>query len=575
MTSSVAASLPSVSVVMAAYNYGRYLTEAIESALAQDYPPDRLELIVVDDGSTDDTPEIGMRYAKGSEGRVRYIRQDNAGAAAATSRGLREARGDLIAPLDADDVWLASRTRLLVEALARNPRAGLVYGDMEVIDEHGRTVAASWLQEAAQTPYRGRVVRHLLRANFVMTSSLMVRGELRDRISAIPPSFPVQDWYMLGRAAEVAEVDFVPARVARYRRHGANMIHGKQSASEVAAWLRRDVPMRRWMLANLRSSELTVEDFAAAYDYFWQTMMFAAGSQNVSPESFVEVSDADREAERRRHTSGAAALAEGDFDGAAGHFLAALAADPFSIRAREGLDHAKQRLIVPTPRRAAAATGHTYRIKPGYTSREAPAYYVDLAGERTGVVQQPDVYTRAAEVAGRTGATRIIDLGTGGGAKLAALASRFEILGLDHGPNVELARRSFPEHAWREHDLDSAGRLPLTAEQLEGSVVICAGVIEHLLRPELLLDNLRELLPSVRAVVLSTPERDLTHGPDSVGPPADPTRAREWNISEFAALLEEWGFEHGELGLTRSDSAGAGQTTILAVLYPDAEAASI
>lgn len=556
---------------MAAYNYGRYLTEAIESALSQDYPPDRLELIVVDDGSTDDTPEIGMRYAKESGGRVRYIRQENAGAAAATSRGLQEARGELIAPLDADDAWSISRTRLLVDALARNPRAGLVYGDMEVIDEHGRTVAASWMQEAAQTPYRGRVVRHLLQSNFVMTSSLMVRAELRERFCPIPPSFPVQDWYMLGRVAEVAEVDFVPAPVARYRRHGANMIHGKHSASEVAALFRRDVPMRRWMLANLRSNELTVEDFAAAYHYFWQTVTFAAGSQNVSPQSFVEVSEADREAESLRRTAGAAALAEGDFHGAAGHFVAALAADPFSARAREGLDNANRRLIVPEPRRNGAARAPTagdYRIKPGYTPREAPEYFVDLVQERTGVVHHPDVYARAAELAKRLRASRIVDLGSGSGGKLALLAPDFEIVGLDHGPNVELARRRFPDVVWREHDLDRPGPLPLSDDQLEGAVVVCANVIEHLLRPEVLLENLREILPSVQALVISTPDRDLTSDPDHAGPPADSTRVREWNVAEFAALLEAWGFEHGELSLTRTDDASDRQHTILAILYP-------
>ena len=85
-----------------------------------------------------------------------------------------EARGDLITLLDADDAWLTSRTRLLVSALARHPRAGLVYGDMEVIDGEGRTLAPSWFRSRGRRLSAGRRT-HLLRSNFVIAPSLMVR----------------------------------------------------------------------------------------------------------------------------------------------------------------------------------------------------------------------------------------------------------------------------------------------------------------------------------------------------------------------------------------------------------------
>lgn len=564
-------SLPLVSAVIAAYNYERYLPEALDSALGQDYPPDLLEIVVVDDGSTDLTRDIGRRYAAEHPERIRYVRQDNAGPAAATDRGLREARGELIALLDADDVWLRSRTRLLVDALRRNPRAGLAYGDMEVIDGDGRVLAGSWLEEASQTPFQGQCVPQFLRSNFIMTSSLMVRAELRDRFCPMPAWFHTQDWPIAARVAEVAEIEFVPAVVARYRRHGANLTNGRQGQPELASMFRRDAPMRRWMLANLRSDDLTVEDFAAAHDYFDKTVQFAAQSLDVSPGSFLAVSDEDRGRERSERIAGRAALAQGDFAAAAGHFVAALAADPFSVGGRDGLDHARRRLVVPEPRRNGAVPTPDYRIKPSYMARDEAEYLVDLIEERTGVVARPDVYARAADVATRLRARRIIDLGAGSGGKLAALGSRFEILGLDHGPNVELARRRFPASVWREHDLDAPGPLPLAEHETAGSVLVCAGVIEHLHHPEHLLGNLRELLPSVAAVVISTPERDLTHGPESMGPPAEPSRVREWNIHEFAALLEQWGFDHGELGLTRTDSASPTESTVLAVLYPDAQ----
>jgi len=573
----MASDLPFVSGIVAAYNYERYLEEALESALAQDYPPDRLELIVVDDGSTDGTSDIARRYANDSGGRIRYIRQDNAGLAAATTRGLQEARGDLITLLDADDVWLTSRTRLLVAALARNPDAGLVYGDLEVIDAEGRTIATSWLQEASQTPFRGRVVAPLLRSNFVMAPALMVRAALRERFCPIPSFFPAQDWYIAARVAAVAEIDFVPAAVARYRRHGANMSHGNHTPHEIAAHLHRDVGMRRWMLANLRADHLTVEDLADAYAYFSSTLSFVAHTQHVELERLVEVSETDRTRAAHEVSAGQSALAEAEFVSAASHFVAALAADPFTPEARDGLDYTTRRLVVPRPRRIGATQDENrageYHLGADYTCRDAPHYHVDLGEGRGGREGHAEVYARAAGVATTLGATRIIDLGAGGGGKLAALHPRFEILGVDYGPNIEISRRRFPAGTWREHDFDQPGPLPLTPEELSGSVVICANVVEALLRPETLLGNLRALLDSAEAVVISTPDRDLIHGPADAGPPTDVCRVREWNLQEFAALLEATGLEHGDLGLASAEDAGARQHTILAVLYPDAERA--
>lgn len=573
MTPAAQSQLPLVSGIVAAYNYERYLAEALDSALAQDYPADRLEIIVVDDGSTDATDEIAKRYAARFEGRISYVRQDNAGPAAATTRGLELARGDFITLLDADDVWLTSRTRLLVDALARNPRAGLVYGDMEVIDAEGRVIAPSWLQEARQVPFHGRVVANLLRSNFVMTSALMVRASLRDRYCPIPSSFPTQDWPIVAGVAEVAEVDFLPAVVTRYRRHGANLSNGKHSPGEVAALLRRDVPMRRWMLTHLRSDDLTVEDYAAAYDYFLQTLRYVSGVDRVSPQSIVEVSRTEHLQALRALQDGESALARADFTGAASHFLAALAAAPFDPRARAGLDHAERRLVVPEPREIEPADPSEYHIRSGYSARAVARYFVDLVEGREGIVRAPEVHARAAEVATRLRATRIIDLGAGAGCKLAAVAPRFEILGLDHGPNLELARRAFAAWTWREHDLDSEGALPCSDDELEGAVVVCANVIERLGRPDRLLAKLSAIRASVQAIVISTVERDLTRGPDDLGPPADPHNVREWNLQEFAALLDDWGFEHGEIGLTRTDGAIEDQHTILAVLYPDADRA--
>jgi hypothetical protein len=122
---------PLVSVVIPTYNQAAYLTEAIDSVLAQDYAP--LEVIVVDDGSTDATPTTIAGYAD----RVISIRQPNHGAAHALNQGIRAARGDLICWLSSDDAFQAGKIERQVEAFAREPGLGLCFTGFETVDSAG------------------------------------------------------------------------------------------------------------------------------------------------------------------------------------------------------------------------------------------------------------------------------------------------------------------------------------------------------------------------------------------------------------------------------------------------------
>ena len=207
-----------------------------------------------------------------------------------------------------------------------------------------------------------------------------------------------------------------------------------------------------------------------------------------------------------------------------------------------------------------------YFLPSGYRSRERPAY--DYEHRDDGIVYQPNVYADAARIAERLGSPRIIDVGCGNGEKLVALYPRFEIVGIDHGENLLRCRERFPFGTWLEHDLDSAKPLPLS-DDVAGSVLICADVIEHLRYPERLLRNLRVALGRAHATLISTPERDLTWGTGHMGPPPNPAHVREWALNEFAALLAAHSFEQGFIGLTRSSNTRTLQNTILAVVFPD------
>ncbi len=109
-----------VSVVIPTYNHGHFVTEAVESALAQTYHP--IEVIVVDDGSSDDTREILRCYGD----RIRYVFQENKGLSAARNTGIRVARGEWIALLDSDDIWAAEKLETQLRCLDKHPSAGLV-----------------------------------------------------------------------------------------------------------------------------------------------------------------------------------------------------------------------------------------------------------------------------------------------------------------------------------------------------------------------------------------------------------------------------------------------------------------
>ncbi len=114
--------VPLVSVIMPAYNAEKFIREAIFSVLGQTYPS--IELIIVDDGSSDTTPQILEEFS----GTINLIQQPNLGPAAARNRGVKEAKGELLAFIDADDVWHLEKISVQVEYLRNNPNIGICFG---------------------------------------------------------------------------------------------------------------------------------------------------------------------------------------------------------------------------------------------------------------------------------------------------------------------------------------------------------------------------------------------------------------------------------------------------------------
>lgn len=209
-----------------------------------------------------------------------------------------------------------------------------------------------------------------------------------------------------------------------------------------------------------------------------------------------------------------------------------------------------------------ASVPDDYVIRNGYTSRTTPAYFTDVP---SAVIWQPDVYSAATTVARALGATKIVDVGCGSGQKLVALSPEFELVGIDFGPNIEWCRANWESGTWIEHDLDSSETLPEEVDVTK-AVVVCADVVEHVVRPAILMRKLGAAMErGAVAVVISTPERDLTYGVREPGPPLNPAHLREWTIREFAAFARRCGFSEGSVGLTRSNNFDHEWHTILAV----------
>jgi len=212
---------PLVSVLVTNHNYGRFVGEAIESALAQGY--DRLEVVVCDDGSTDDSCEVISRYVADDE-RVRLIAKENGGQASAFNAAFAASSGSVLCFLDADDVFLPGKLVSVIEAF-RASRAGLLVHQMMIVDEVGRDLQRiptftrfehGWI--------RARVLQRGGRWRWMPTSGVALRREIAERIFPIPEEpFRIDaDMFMLELAPLLVEVAAIEEVLGRYRLHGAN-----------------------------------------------------------------------------------------------------------------------------------------------------------------------------------------------------------------------------------------------------------------------------------------------------------------------------------------------------------------
>ncbi len=251
---------PLVSVLVANYNYARYLPEAIDSVLGQSYTA--LEVIVCDDGSTDESEEVARSFAV-RDGRVRVLAQANGGVASALNAAFRESRGELVCLLDADDAFLPGKVERVVALARERPAAGLIVHGMRVVDGSGEEIRRIDPSGPASTGWiAAEVVRRGGRWRSAPASGMTLRREVAELLFPLPEAElrSVADGYLLMLAPLVAEVAAASDVLAIYRLHGGNLtgaltFSAEHSARHLEGLARLQRLANAWLAANRPGSE--------------------------------------------------------------------------------------------------------------------------------------------------------------------------------------------------------------------------------------------------------------------------------------------------------------------------------
>src|SRR5579859_971597 len=212
---------PLITALIDTYNHEKYIEQAVGSVLDQGLSAEELEIVVVDDGSTDGTAEIIKKFAP----RVKHVRKKNGGQASAFNAGFAETHGQIIAPLDGDDWWAKGKLAAVVEALQRNPEVCAVShgyykfyestNEFEAIGPQEATLLNLTSPEAARVAFRNWP--------FLATGALTVRRELMERVIPIPEKLVFLADAPINVASLAGAVLVLPQVLSYYRLHSTNL----------------------------------------------------------------------------------------------------------------------------------------------------------------------------------------------------------------------------------------------------------------------------------------------------------------------------------------------------------------
>ena len=236
---------PTITVLIDTFNYGHFIDEAIESVLSQDFPMEQVEILVVDDGSTDDTSDRMKKYGS----RIRYLRKSNGGQASAFNFGFARSHGEIVALLDADDRWLPDKLLCVTREFEKRPEVGLVYHRLREYDmQTGKSQDAPFEAISGFVPSN---LKHVILFEGFTTSSLAFRRGAIEPLLPIPEELKIQaDAYLGNLAIFVTAVAAIERPLAIYRIHGSNLYYHSESVED-SERLRRRIDTRRVLVDGM------------------------------------------------------------------------------------------------------------------------------------------------------------------------------------------------------------------------------------------------------------------------------------------------------------------------------------
>ncbi|MFV2055870.1 MAG: glycosyltransferase family 2 protein [Thiohalomonadales bacterium] len=281
---------PKVSVIIPVYNCEVYVAEAIESVLSQDYP--NIELIIVNDGSTDDSISILKSYHAKAKNIV-LLTKENGGAAEARNAGLEISTGEFVAFLDADDVWLPGKLTLQVQYLLKNVDIDMVYSSWIRVENNDLSSTIHNIESSLKKdrhtvsvikPDSGWIYHHLLLDCIVHTITVLMRKSLVAKLGGFDANLRLGEdytyWLKASRITEIVKLNFVGAI---YRLHGDNITEKTQIVNNEYTVV--DWAVKKWGTIGPDGSKTNIKKlrlrlaklcFEFGYEQYWHGDMYKA-----------------------------------------------------------------------------------------------------------------------------------------------------------------------------------------------------------------------------------------------------------------------------------------------------------
>ncbi|WP_414584577.1 glycosyltransferase family 2 protein [Scytonema sp. PCC 10023] len=218
---------PLVSILIANYNYAKYIGETLESVLSQTYP--HFEAIVCDDGSKDNSCEVVESYAN-KDSRIKLVRQENGGVASALNTAYKHSSGEIICVLDADDLWIPSKLQKVVEAFQSDPKGGFVIDNLIEIDGNGKIIKSTPTFSELASGWRAPFAMQNggFAYNIPPASALSIRRKVADLIFPMNEAFTRNADSLISYLAPLITVIVpVPEVLTKFRLHGSNITSSK------------------------------------------------------------------------------------------------------------------------------------------------------------------------------------------------------------------------------------------------------------------------------------------------------------------------------------------------------------